>query len=235
MKLFIDGSNITYICMFTAERYDEPLKEFTKIYANVMNKIQRSYPFHEMIIAWEGQGNSIKHRLELFPEYKQQRVKKASTEKYRKLAQEYNAAQIWPNVSLQDTEADDVIYAMAHIFKETAATNIVISADHDYIQLVQEGLISKIYSQQTKKYLKIPEYDIVMFKALTGDSADNIPGVKGCGPKTAIKYMENGIPPEHLKTAEKFFGVVSMSMYSEIHNTIELVKEILSARGVSYE
>jgi DNA polymerase-1 len=36
----------------------------------------------------------------------------------------------------------------------------------------------------------VPPEDVVDLKALTGDSSDNIPGVKGVGPKTAIGLLQ---------------------------------------------
>lgn len=230
MKLFIDGSNITYLCMFTAEKYPNALEAFPRIYANVVNKMQRDYAFYEMIFAWEGSGNSIKHRLELFPDYKKNRQGGADkpTREFRKLAKAFNEEKGWRNISLPDTEADDVIYALANIYKESKKNNIIISSDHDFIQIAQEGLVKGIFSKQQKRYLEIPEYDIVTYKCLAGDSSDSIPGVKGCGPKTALKYMKEGVPPEHFSTVGMFWKIVSMKDYSITHDTINRVKELLN-------
>ena len=38
--------------------------------------------------------------------------------------------------------------------------------------------------------LGVTPQKVVDLKALTGDSSDNIPGVKGIGPKTAIKILQ---------------------------------------------
>jgi DNA polymerase-1 len=52
------------------------------------------------------------------------------------------------------------------------------------VEIRREGVIAK---------LGVPPEDVVDLKALTGDSSDNIPGVKGVGPKTAINLLqENG-------------------------------------------
>ena len=231
-KLFIDGSNISYLCKYVAEKKPNAMQAFPGIYKGVTGKLQRDHPFHEMIFAWEGSGNSIKHRLEIFLEYKQQREHDPTVKVFRELAKELNRAKEWLNVEVPETEADDVIYALANIYKSTADNNIVISADHDYIQMVQEGLVSKVYSYPTKSYLKIPDYDIVKYKCLVGDVSDNIPGVRGCGPKTAMKYLEHGIPTEHMRTVRMFYNIVSMKAYSIKHNMIYQVKEILTSLGV---
>ncbi len=227
-KLFIDGSNIAYVCMFAAEKRKGDMEEaFEKVYHNLVTKLRKMYPFHELIFAWEGEGNSIKHRLEMFPGYKQNRQGGASrsTKVYRKIAKKYNEEAGYANADLFETEADDTIYALANIFSETCDRNVIISSDHDFIQIAQEGLTVEQYSCQSHKFVVIPEYDIVKFKSLSGDSSDGIPGVVGCGPKTALKYMKEGIPAEHQATYEKFFEVVSMSHYAKKHNTIKRLRE----------
>ena len=75
--------------------------------------------------------------------------------------------------------------------------------------------------------MEIPRYDIVQYKCMAGDSSDSIPGIAGCGPKTALKYMAEGIPEQHQETVDRFYQIVSMKAYAEKFNTIEKVKELL--------
>ncbi len=49
------------------------------------------------------------------------------------------------------------------------------------IEMRREGVIAK---------LGVPPEDVIDLKALTGDPSDNIPGVKGVGPKTAINLLQ---------------------------------------------
>jgi len=44
--------------------------------------------------------------------------------------------------------------------------------------------------KQVKEYLGISPEQIVDYKALTGDSSDNYPGVPGIGPKTAVELLK---------------------------------------------
>ena len=70
----------------------------------------------------------------------------------------------------------------------------IISSDRDYLQLVSERIT--VYSP-TKKIFYTPkkvldEYGVssenfLNYKVLTGDSGDNVPGIKGIGPKTITK------------------------------------------------
>jgi DNA polymerase-1 len=96
-------------------------------------------------------------------------------------------------LSLDNVEADDTIaYCALEHFKDWNVT--IMSADKDFLQLADERV--KIWSP-TKKLLYGPaevlrEYgfnakNFALFRSLDGDVSDNIPGIKGFGPKTAIK------------------------------------------------
>ena len=47
----------------------------------------------------------------------------------------------------------------------------------------------KLYNPVSKAYRDNTEYDYVAWKAMVGDKADNIPGVRGVGKKTATKIL----------------------------------------------
>ena len=67
----------------------------------------------------------------------------------------------------------------------------MISNDTDFIQILNEFDNVSIYNPMKKSYVEKPSYDYVTWKALRGDSSDNIPGIPGIGDKTAIKCIEN--------------------------------------------
>lgn len=104
-----------------------------------------------------------------------------------------------PNIGLVNYEADDVIGSLANELKHEHHV-IIQTGDYDLLQLVEENVhvaIMKkgignydVYDQHNfyEKYGLHPE-QLVDFKAFTGDSADNYPGVKGIGEKTAKKLL----------------------------------------------
>ena len=93
-------------------------------------------------------------------------------------------------------EADDLIASVVKKYGATHKINIVTS-DKDLYQLIGENV--KIYSHGKKmlygrdeclqRYGVYPE-QIVDFLAICGDSADNIPGVRGIGDKGAKKLLD---------------------------------------------
>lgn len=133
-------------------------------------------------------------RYNLLSSYKANRlVKTAAQQEVRDLFREnkykiYELLDYLPLtvISHSDYECDDVINTLVKRHKEHE--NIIISNDSDYIQLLQvEGVNVKIYNPFNKKFMEAPSYDYVRFKALKGDTSDNIPGIMG--PKKAEKTL----------------------------------------------
>jgi len=92
-------------------------------------------------------------------------------------------------------EADDIIASYACQFN----SNIIIaSSDSDFFQLIDNRI--KVYRYHGKKSILF-DMDMVLkkygvqpmqfldFKSLIGDAADNICGIRGVGPKTAVKII----------------------------------------------
>ena len=106
-------------------------------------------------------------------------------------------------------EADDVIGTLATLGQGEGYRVKILSGDQDLFQLVDEerGLVSVLYlssvfakgpgksgarefqAEQVKEKLDILPSQVVDYKALCGDTSDNIPGVKGIGAKTAAKLL----------------------------------------------
>jgi DNA polymerase-1 len=93
-------------------------------------------------------------------------------------------------------EADDIIGTAVKIAEEKKLDSFAVTPDKDYVQLItknvklikagksNEELIITDFEKATEEYGFEPKY-MVDYLALVGDSSDDIPGVKGIGPKTA--------------------------------------------------
>lgn len=96
-------------------------------------------------------------------------------------------------LSIDKVEADDVI---GHIVSKLKDEVYIMSADQDFLQLVTDKVT--VYSPIKKKFYTpklvkeeygLPSYNFINKKVLMGDDSDNIPGVKGLGPKKLFKLF----------------------------------------------
>ncbi|MCO1339889.1 DNA polymerase I [Kocuria polaris] len=105
-----------------------------------------------------------------------------------------------PHLSLDGYEADDIIATLAARGEDAGAEVLVVSGDRDAFQLINEKThvlypkkgVSDIPPMDAaaveQKYFVRPErYSDLA--ALVGETADNLPGVPGVGPKTAAKWL----------------------------------------------
>ena len=107
------------------------------------------------------------------------------------------------SIGLRGVEADDILYTLSHVaqfgpgrFDEV----IIATVDQDLLQCVTSRcavlLWNGVKKQQMMWFDEVLDKwgcgpdDIRYVKAISGDSSDNIIGVKGVGPKTAIKILE---------------------------------------------
>ena len=109
-----------------------------------------------------------------------------------------------PMYSLPGYEADDVIGALSRQADAAGLEAIIVSGDLDPLQLVTPNIklfTTRMGFQNTVVYDEARIFEryglrpsqMVDFKALKGDTTDNIPGVPGVGEKTAAKLIaENG-------------------------------------------
>tara|TARA_B100001094_G_scaffold247556_1_gene244441 strand:- start:477 stop:1235 length:759 start_codon:yes stop_codon:yes gene_type:complete len=89
-----------------------------------------------------------------------------------------------------EMEADDVIADLVIRALPEDDEKIIVSSDTDFIQLCQiPNNVVKLYNPIKKDYREPPEYPYANWKALRGDSADNISGIKGIGNKRATTML----------------------------------------------
>ena len=182
---------------------------FFQSLGSIANKYRRQ---RGILVAWD-LGSSIQ-RLKVYSKYKEGRLNKEDPKLLETLAEEKKeiiATYIWSRkflhkillpmtgcvtVQVRDLEADDIIAWMTRLFEDTNQKITIISTDHDFYQLVSDTVevwdpIRKIMIDKDSLIEKedlIPEkyYEQwMLIRAILGDTADRIPGIKGLGPKYA--------------------------------------------------
>lgn len=142
-----------------------------------------------------------KFRTEIYPEYKAQRSAmpeelKAQVGHMDHILEAMNI----PAIRADGFEADDAIATLSKRIPEGDEL-LIVTGDQDAMQLVNDNvkvLRTTRGVSETKSYSRddvIEEYGVTPeqipdYKALTGDPSDNIPGVRGIGPKGASKLLQ---------------------------------------------
>jgi DNA polymerase-1 len=153
-----------------------------------------------LVIAFDSKGPSF--RKEIYDAYKANRETPPEDlqEQIKYIVNMVEEVKL-PNLSKSGLEADDIIAFLSKKFQREGDEVYILSSDKDLAQLVDDR-IKMAYPEKGIQDLRIIDRDgvqekfgvppekIMDYLALVGDSSDNIPGVKGVGPKTAQKLLE---------------------------------------------
>ncbi len=168
-------------------------------FANVLMRLLEQEKPEYLAVAFDT-GKTF--RNELFPDYKATRAKmpddlRPQIERIRQMIDAFHL----PRLEKEGVEADDVLGSIATQAVEQGLGVKIITGDRDLLQLVNDRIIvnlpgsrlaaAKNYSAaDVKEYLGVEPEQVVDYKALVGDTSDNIPGVPGIGPKTAVTLLQ---------------------------------------------
>ena len=162
---------------------------------NMLNKLVKEEAPERLAVVFDAPGRTF--RDDLFEAYKAHRPPmpddlRAQTQPLLDAV----AALGLPLLQVPGVEADDVIGTLAERGAAAGFQVLISTGDKDMAQLVGPGVELVNTMSNTRldragvkaKFDVYPE-QIVDYLALVGDSADNIPGVSGVGPKTAAKWL----------------------------------------------
>jgi len=199
--LIIDGHAYAYRAFHAIRSLCSPsgrptnaIYGFVKMLAKMRSTIE---PTH-LIVVWDG-GLSA-GRIAILPEYKAQRPGMPDDLKAQldEIAGYLKAAGI-ASFCRDGVEADDYIACLARRAAAAGMTVVIASSDKDFMQLVSEriGLLNPndkseaVWTDgQVRAKSGVEPSQVLDWLSLTGDSVDNIPGVRGVGPKTAAELLK---------------------------------------------
>ena len=124
-------------------------------------------------------------------------------------------------VNHSNHECDDVIAYLVEKHANAGDDVTVVSTDTDFLQLANKISGYKQYDPIRKQYKDLPTHDYIAWKALVGDSSDNITGFKGIGNKRALGMLESD---------EKLQKFLSLDTHRE---KFELNKKLISFIPIS--
>tara|TARA_A100001035_G_scaffold73642_1_gene56445 strand:+ start:8929 stop:11664 length:2736 start_codon:yes stop_codon:yes gene_type:complete len=168
---------------------------------SLLEIIKKENPTH-LAVVFDTKEATERHII--YPEYKAQR--EAMPEGIRealpyidRLLEAFNVPKIFKN----GFEADDVIGTIAKKAEKEGFQVFMMTPDKDFAQLVSENIFiykpaskwqraSILGKREVLDKFKIEKIEqVIDFLAMTGDAADNIPGIKGVGEKTAQKFIND--------------------------------------------
>ncbi|ADX97820.1 5'-3' exonuclease H3TH domain-containing protein [Mycoplasma suis] len=211
--IIIDGSAIARKCFHavTSDKKDQKIyenndfsyKKFLNCLFSGIKKIMKTKRYFRKIIVFDRRGGD-NFRKKIFPEYKANRKKVDESfyywiEKSKSLLKRYLGLEIY--VSENGYEGDDQIGTIAKKFSEKFCYVDIFTIDSDFLQLVDEFISVHLFkksfikiSYNLENFSKLTDgllpHQFPLFKALSGDSSDNYPGIPNIGKKTAINLIK---------------------------------------------
>ena len=201
--VLIDGSNWLYRAYFALPPLRSPQGEPTGMvrgFAAMLKKLLKDYGIGpgegRIAIVFDPSGDTWRNTI--YDEYKATRD--ATPED---LSAQFPQVLAWieamglPLLQVPGEEADDVIGTLARQARERSIPVLIVTGDKDMAQLVGDEVKlldtmknATLDAAAVKAKFGVAPAQIVDYLALIGDTSDNIPGVKGVGPKTAAKWLE---------------------------------------------
>ncbi len=165
---------------------------FTRMLIKLMEDRNPQY----MVILFDAKGPTFRH--EVFAEYKANRPPMPDDMALQiPYIKEITSAFNLPQVEMQGFEADDLIGTLAQKAEKAGFEVVMVTGDKDFMQLVTKHISiwdpmkEKVIDPDTiKTDMGVDPGQLIDVMGLSGDTADNIPGVPGIGPKTALKLIK---------------------------------------------
>ena len=200
-KLLIIDGNAMLFRAYYATKYGRMMTTSNGIPTNavygfitMLNKAVELIQPEYMLVAWDAGKPTFRHQK--YADYKGTR-KQLDEELIVQfpIIREYLDACGIVRYEQEGIEADDIIGSMSKKYSDIET--IILSSDRDLLQLIDDStrvlLMKKgitemqmVDEKELKNSFHVSPKQIIELKGLMGDTADNIPGVKGIGQKTAV-------------------------------------------------
>jgi DNA polymerase-1 len=193
MVILVDTSNLLYRVAYSLG----PVLDFEGVLFGIFRSlynISKTYPGSELVLVKD---NYPKARMEKTPSYKGGRIMKGPD--IKEVVRDVNLAEFLPVASLaeaKDHEADDVIATLAGISDKT----LIYSADDDFCQLINSRIKllkpknpyhpqREVGEEYVLEKYGVPPSKVVRYRAIRGDSSDNIKGIYRFPSKVAAAHV----------------------------------------------
>ena len=250
--LVIDGLN-TFIRVFSAVpalnddgQHIGGVTGFLRSVAAVVRLIKPT----RCVIVFDGKGGS-RRRKDIYPEYKANRANKTAFNRYQEFAsledeqdsmrrqfgrviQYLNCLPV-TTLSIDNVEADDIMaYIANEIYTDDKNRVTICSTDRDFLQLVNNRISvwspikKKMYTPSVmQEEFGFSSKNYLLYRSFIGDKSDNIPGLKGVGPKSLIKYFPVFTEDREITVEEIVQYANNVDKKYKVHSLVSENKELL--------
>jgi DNA polymerase I len=232
MAVCIDGNNFSIIAYTSCNKYegDDFEGAVYNTLATMLGKLKSKFS-GDFYVCWDTRGGTT-FRKELNSDYKATRkpgmIDFSIINRTKSLYDDYGVK----SINVPACEGDDALYVLCKCLRERKPQDVItiVSRDRDMLQIVQAGWANQVWDPVTKEAVPIPMYDIVKFKAIAGDTSDNIKGVKGIGKAGALKILDGlrTLTESQQKEYEESLKLVDATLNPNFEKNYEFVKNILS-------
>ncbi|MBU2445624.1 MAG: DNA polymerase I [Bacteroidetes bacterium] len=197
-------------------------------FSSLLKILEKEKPDY-LAVAFDLKDKTFRH--EKFPEYKATRQEMPEEMIYqidyiKQILEAMDVAML----SMPGFEADDIIGTLVHKLKQNNFEIYLVTPDKDYFQLINDQTFiykpaksmedaELIDKNKLLEKMELSPSQIIDFLALTGDSSDNIPGVKGIGEKTALELLKE------FQTLDNIYKDTSKVTKANVRKKLEEQKE----------
>lgn len=197
-------------------------------FASLLKILEKEKPDY-IAVAFDLKDKTFRH--EKFPEYKATRQEMPEEMIYqidyiKQILEAMDVAML----SMPGFEADDIIGTLAHKLNQKKFEIYLVTPDKDYFQLINDQTFiykpaksmedaELIDKSKLLEKMELSPSQIIDYLALTGDSSDNIPGVKGIGEKTALELLKE------FETLDNIYKDTSKILKASVRKKLEEQKE----------
>ena len=231
----IDGSSFIYRAFYAFQDLKTkdgfPTNALFIIMRIILKILKQEKPKYACFII-DGKGPTFRHEIE--STYKANRLKMPEplSMQIPAILKGVNLLGI-TTIIAEHAEADDYIASLCEVFKSKMPI-IIVGSDKDLFQLLDKNVILWDPSKKEEKIITLENFkkengidpkSWPLYQALVGDSTDNIKGVPGIGPKTAINILKKYPSLAQLK---ENLNTLPPKEYKKLKDQIENIEKYLA-------
>ncbi|MDR1616033.1 MAG: DNA polymerase I, partial [Syntrophomonadaceae bacterium] len=201
--MLIDGNSLLFRAFYALPLLNTKEGIYTNgVYGfmTMFNRVMKMEAPTHVVVALDKERKSF--RNEIYGDYKGHRsnAPEELAGQFSLLREVMSAAGI-PWIEAEGFEADDIIGTLSALSEQRGMKCVIVTGDADALQLVspevsvlmtKKGIsaVELFTPREVKEKWEVDPPNMIDIKALMGDSSDNIPGVPGIGPKTAVNLLK---------------------------------------------